>query len=71
MSGRYYYCIVTSTVGSSKATATSTAVLLKVNPANYSILNSGKTTYYNTIDTAIAAAKTGGGDSGGDRKSVV
>ena len=71
MSGRYYYCIVTSTVGSSKATATSTAVLLKVNPANYSILNSGKTTYYNTIDTAIAAAKTGGGDSGGGTIKVL
>ena len=71
MSGRYYYCIVTSTVGTSKATATSTAVLLKVNPANYSILNSGKTTYYNTIDTAIAAAKTGGGDSGGGTIKVL
>ena len=71
MSGRYYYCIVTSTVGSSKATATSTAVLLKVQDANYSILKSGKTTFYNTIDTAISAAVSGGGDSGGGTIKVL
>ena len=65
MSGRYYYCIVKATVGSSTATATSTPVLLTVKPANYSILKSGKTTFYNTIDTAISAAVSGGGDTGG------
>ena len=71
MSGRYYYCIVKATVGSSTATATSTPVLLTVKPANYSILKSGKTTFYNTIDTAISAAVSGGGDSGGGTIKVL
>ena len=71
MSGRYYYCIVKATVGSSTATTTSTPVLLTVKPANYSILKSGKTTFYNTIDTAISAAVSGGGDSGGGTIKVL
>lgn len=71
MSGSYYYCIVKSTVGFSTATATSTPVLLTVKPANYSILNSGKTTYYNTIDTAISAAVSEGGVSGGGTIKVL
>ena len=71
MSGRYYYCVVTSTVGSSTATATSTPVLLKVQAANYSILNAGKTVYYNTISTAITDAVSGGGDTGGGTIKVL
>ena len=71
MSGRYYYCVVTSTVGSSTATATSTPVLLKVQAANYSILNAGKTVYYNTISTAITDAVSRGGDTGGGTIKVL
>ena len=71
MSGRYYYCIVTSIVDSSTATATSIPVLLTVQTANYSILNANKTVYYHTLDTAEADSISGGGDSGGGTIKVL
>lgn len=71
MSGRYYYCVVKATVDSSTATATSTPVLLKVQAANYSILDSGTTTYYNTLNSAVSDAKSGGGSSGGGTIKVL
>ena len=70
-SGRYYYCVVTSTVGNSTATKTSSTAKLTVLPANYSTLKSGTTTYYNTLNSAISGATSGGGDSGGGTITVL
>ncbi len=69
--GRYLYCIVTSTVGSSTKTETTDAVLLTVQPANYSIVNSGITTYYTDLATAHAGAVSGGGATGGGTITVI
>ncbi len=68
MNNRYYYCVVTSTLEGSTATAKSSAVKLSVQAANYSILKSGTTTYYNTLNTAISVATTGGDSGGGTIK---
>ncbi len=57
---RYLYCIVTSTSEDGNiSTAITEPALLTVLPANYSITNAGKTTYYNTLATAHAGAVDG------------
>ena len=71
LNGKYYYCVVTSKVDSSTKTATSGRALLTVQAANYSIVKSNVTTYYNTLATAIAGATSGGGDAGGGTITVL
>lgn len=69
--GRYYYCVVTSTVDSSTARATSTTARLTVQAANYSTVKSNVTTYYNTLSSAVSGATSGGGDTGGGTITVL
>ena len=71
MNNRYYYCTVTCTVGGVTKTVKSSAVKLTVQAANYSTLKSGTTTYYNTLNSAINGATSGGGDSGGGTIKVL
>ena len=71
MNNRYYYCVVTCTVGGVTKTVKSNAVKLTVQAANYSTLKSGTTTYYNTLETAINGATSNGGDSGGGTITVL
>ena len=71
MNNRYYYCTVTCTVGGVTKTVKSNAVKLTVQAANYSTLKSGTTTYYNTLNSAINGATSGGGDSGGGTITVL
>lgn len=69
--GRYFYCKVTSTIDGVSASATSNKARLTVQTANYSTLKSGETTYYNTLEKAIAGATSGGGDTGGGTITVL
>ena len=59
LNGRYYYCVVTLINGNETIEKTSETALLTVGDANYSITSSGKTTYYNTLALAHAAANSG------------
>lgn len=68
---KYLYCVITSTVGASTKTEATASVLLTVEPANYSIVNSGITTYYNNLATAHAGAVSGGGATGGGTITVI
>ncbi len=63
--GRYLYCVATSTVSGSKATATTGSALLTVQAAYYSITKSGVTTYYNNLATAHAGAVSGAAATAG------
>lgn len=69
--GRYLYCVATSTVAGSKATATTSSVLLTVQPAYYSTVKSGVTTYYNNLATAHAGAVSGAGATAGGTITVL
>lgn len=69
--GRYLYCVATSTVGNRKATATTSSVLLTVQPAYYSTVKSGVTTYYNNLATAHAGAVSGAAATAGGTITVL
>lgn len=69
--GTYYvYCTAVCTFGGTK-TITSSAITVVVQTANYSTVKSGKTTYYNTINSAVSGATSGGGDTGGGTITVL